>query len=173
MLRLSLFIIFMLLLGVYNAKAQYDTDVVEPTIEANGTNNWYIELGGAALLWSANYEKYLFQNYNKSVTWTGRIGFGFSPIENKLLNSVEIQKNAVTMPFTTSLIFGKRKEKLEIGAGYSLSTTNFTEREVFPTALLGFRVIDNNKVLLRVAYTPVFRNEDFINWFGVSLGRNF
>jgi hypothetical protein len=115
----------------------------------------------------------LFQNYNKSITWTGRIGFGYSPFENKLLNSVEIKNNSITMPFTTSLIFGKRKEKLEIGAGYSLLATSITERDVFPTGVLGFRVIDNNKVLLRVAYTPIFRNQELINWFGVALGRNF
>ena len=90
---------------------------------------------------------------------------------NEVLSYLE--KNSVAMPFTTSLVLGKRKEKLEIGAGYTLATKNFLEREVFPTAALGFRVIDNNGTLLRIVYTPHYRDDKVINWFGVSLGRNF
>lgn len=152
--------------------AQYD-DEVQPYKEPQGRNNWYIEAGGAALLWSANYEKYLYQNRTKSLTWTGRIGFGFCPIEYKLLNSVYLEKNSVAMPFTSSLVFGKGKEKLELGAGYTLATKNFLERQVFPTFIAGFKVIDNNGTLLRINYAPHYRDEQFINWFGVSLGRNF
>jgi hypothetical protein len=172
MLRLKFIIFILLYWGVNNLQAQYDDEVI-PYVEPTGTSNWFLELGGAALLWSANYEKYLYRNYNRSVTWTGRIGFGYCPIEYRLLNSVYLDKNSVAMPFTTSIVLGKGKEKLEFGAGYTLATKNFIEREVFPTIIAGFRVIDNNKVLLKIAYTPHFRDEKLVNWMGVSLGRNF
>jgi hypothetical protein len=34
-------------------------------------------------------------------------------------------------------------------------------------------VVDNNGTLLRIVYTPHYRDDKVINWFGVSLGRNF
>jgi hypothetical protein len=173
MLRLKFIILLLFIISINNLQAQYNDDFVEPYVEPKGTNNWFVELGGAALFWSANYEKYLFQNQAKSLTWTGRVGFGFCPLDYRLLNSVYLEKNSVAMPFTTSLVLGKRKEKLEIGAGYTLATKNFIEREVFPTAALGFRVVDNNGTLLRIVYTPHYRDDKVINWFGVSLGRNF
>jgi hypothetical protein len=172
MLRLKFTIFILFFWGVNNLQAQTDEEVI-PYVEPRGTSNWFIEFGGAALLWSANYEKYLYRNYNHSFTLTGRIGFGYCPIEYRLLNSVYLDQNSVAMPFTSSIVLGKGKEKLEIGAGYTLATKNFIDRDVFPTAIFGFRVVDNNKALLKIAYTPFFRDEKFINWFGASLGRNF
>jgi hypothetical protein len=172
MLRYIILILVCCLVFNKSTYAQYD-DEVQAYKEPLGKNNWFIELGGAALLWSANYEKYLSQNRTKSVTWIGRIGFGFNPLEFRLLNSVYLERNSIAMPFTSSLVLGKGKEKLEIGAGYTLATKNFLERETFPTLVAGFRVVDTNGTLLRIAYTPHYRNSEFINWFGVSLGRNF
>lgn len=172
MLRLKFTIFILLFFGINNLFAQENEEVI-PYVEPTGTSNWFVEFGGAALLWSANYEKYLYRNYNHSFTWTGRIGVGYCPIEYRLLNSIYLDQNAVTMPFTSSIVLGKGKEKLEFGAGYTLATKNFIEREVFPTIIAGFRVIDNNKVLLKIAYTPHIRDNKFVNWVGVSLGRNF
>jgi len=173
MLSLKRIFLLLFIINVSNLSAQYTEDEVQPYVEPTGMNIWFIELGGSALLWSINYEKYLFRNYNRNVLISGRIGIGYSPINYRLLNSVYLDEGSVAMPFSVSLVLGKGKEKLEFGTGYTLATKNFTEREIFPTFLAGFRVIDNNKTLLKILYTPHYRNETLINWFGVSLGRNF
>lgn len=172
MLRLKFIICIFFLFQCSFIMAQYD-DEVETYIEPKGNNCWFIELGGSALFWSFNYEKYLYRNYNKSFTWTGRVGIGYSPINYRLLNSVYLDNGSITMPFNTSMVYGKGKEKLELGLGYTLATKNLVEREIFPTLLAGFRVVDNNGTLLKILYTPHYRNEKYVNWFGVSLGRNF
>jgi hypothetical protein len=93
MLRLKFTIFILFFWGVNNLQAQTDEEVI-PYVEPKGTSNWFLEFGGAALFWSANYEKYLYRNYNHSFTITGRIGFGYCPIEYRLLNSVYLDQNS-------------------------------------------------------------------------------
>jgi hypothetical protein len=141
--------------------------------EPDGTNNWYVELGGAALLYSVNYEKILYKSTN--LGWVGRVGGAYGFIEGWVLNSAYVNKNAVYAPFTTAILLGNknRKEKLEIGGGFTLINKGSFSREMIPTAVIGFRVLETNKVCFRISYTPFIRNGQYQNWLGVSLGRNF
>ncbi|TAE88800.1 MAG: hypothetical protein EAY81_02725 [Bacteroidetes bacterium] len=141
--------------------------------EPTGTNNWYVELGGAALLYSLNYEKILYKSTN--LGFVGRVGVAYGFSDGWFLNTVKLDNGAVYAPFTTSLLLGnrERKEKLELGFGFTLINTGITSREIIPTAVLGFRVIETNKVCFRISYTPFIRNNDYQGWFGVSIGRNF
>ncbi len=141
--------------------------------EPTGTNNWYVELGGAALLYSLNYEKILYKSTN--LGFVGRVGAAYGFADGWFLNTVKLDKGAVYAPFTASMLLGnrERKEKLEVGFGFTLINTGPTSREIIPTAVLGFRVIETNKVCFRISYTPFIRNNEYQGWFGVSFGRNF
>ncbi len=158
--------ICLLLLGIFEANAQEER-YVEPT----GLNNWFVELGGTAFLYSLNYEKVLYRN--SSWGWTGRVGIAWNFTNYKLLNKVDLEPNMILTPFTTSVLYGKRKEKLELGGGFTLINKGVTDREVIPTAIIGFRVVETNKVFFRIAYTPFIRNREYTHWYGVSIGRNF
>ena len=67
----------------------------------------------------------------------------------------------------------ERKEKIELGIGFTLINKSVNEREIVPTAVIGFRVIETNKVCFRMSYTPFIRDGKYESWFGVSIGRNF
>ncbi len=167
-MKQSTIILIILILFIVKTHAQNEN--YKPP---QGLNNWYVEFGGAGLFYSINYEKYLFRNNNENLTWLGRVGFGYNPIEGTLLNKIYLDKSSFMFPFATSLLIGAGKEKIEIGAGYTLLNKNFGENEAIPTGILGFRVMEKNSVCFRVSYTPLLRNNQLIQWFGVSLGKNF
>ncbi|MBC7382153.1 MAG: hypothetical protein H7296_04065 [Bacteroidia bacterium] len=164
--------LFFLLILSLNLQAQ-EENYTPP----QGLNNWYVELGGAALLYSVNYEKYLYRNQKENFTWLGRIGIGFNPIdfpaEHKLLNKVELLSNSFMVPFTTTILKGAGKEKLEFGAGFTMITKNFLDREIVPNLVFGLRVMETNRVCFRITYIPLYKNNEIIHWVGVSIGRNF
>ena len=146
----------------------------KPYKEPNGLNNWYLELVGAGYLYSINYEKILYRSEN--IGWVGRVGLGFTPTNVKLFNTITLDKNTFMTPFTTSILLGssERKEKIEIGGGFTMFSQGITKRTVGYTWVLGFRVIEINKVVFRASYTPTIASDGkFYNWFGISLGRNF
>jgi len=140
--------------------------------EPTGTNNWYVELGGAAFVYSLNYEKVLYKK--NSFGWTGRVGFAVGYKSGYFLNQVWIDGGAVYAPFSSSVLLGsrKRKEKIELGLGFTLVAQNGSQ-ETVPTAVIGIKVIETNKICFRIGYTPFIRDGDYYNWFGVSIGRNF
>ncbi len=134
-------------------------------------NNWYVELGGASMFYSFNYEKFLFKTEYTALV--GRVGIGYNPLDYTFLNKVYLDRSTMMVPFTSQFLFGKGKEKFEVGVGFTLLAKSLNEREIVPTGVLGFRVVDTNKILLRISYTPFFRDGRYVDWFGVSLGRNF
>ena len=138
-----------------------------------GLTNIYLELGGAGLFYSLNYEKYLVRSRSGKLAWTGRVGAGFNPIDYRLLNKVYLEQNSFMFPFSTSMLYGRAKEQLELGGGFTMLTRNFTRNEVFMILAAGVRVMESNKVCFRFTYTPHIRMGAWIDWFGVSLGRNF
>jgi len=148
-------------------KAQDEKPYVEPT----GLNNWYFEIGGSGLFYSFNYEKVLFKSEYTALY--GRVGFGYNLLDYTFLNKVTLDHNTVMVPFTSSFTFGKGKEKFEVGGGFTMLAKNISDREIVPTFVLGFRVIETNKTCFRITYTPFIRGDKYVDWFGVSIGRNF
>jgi len=160
-------LILCLLLGVKNLNAQ------ETYRDPGGLNNWYVELGGSALFYSLNYEKYLYKSNSERLTVVGRVGAAYNPGDYKFLNLTFIDRSSFIFPFTSTLFWGSGKEKLEFGGGFAMLTKNFKEREVVPCIVAGLRVIETNRVCFRISYTPYLRDGNFNSWFGVSLGKNF
>lgn len=78
-------------------------------------NAIYGEIGGHALVWSLNYERIF---YDKGVfAFTGRSGIGFTNLYK--------QTNAWFLPFSASLLIGKRSSKFELTGGYTLAKGKF------------------------------------------------
>jgi len=166
-------ILFILFFVSSSILAQDDNYASDNYVAPQGLNNWYVEFGGAGLFYSINYEKYLFLNNNENITWLGRVGLGFNPIEGKLLNKIYLEQGTLMFPFATSFLFGSNKEKLELGFGYTLLSKSNAPNEIIPTGILGFRVMERNGVCFRISYTPHIREGVYVNWFGLSLGKNF
>ena len=161
-------VLFLFCIGIKQANAQE-----ENYHEPGGNSNWYVELGGNALLYSINYEKHLKRSNDYRYTLTGRVGASFNPLDYRFLNKVDLIPNSFIFPFSSTVFMGGGKEKIEAGAGFTLLTKNFSDKEILVTFTAGFRVIEMNKVCFRVAYTPFIREGEFVSWFGVSLGRKF
>jgi hypothetical protein len=138
-----------------------------------GTNNWYVELGGPAIFYSLNYEKYLYRTFDEQYTWAAHVGLGYNPINFDILNAVYLERNLWMAPFSTSILKGAGKEKLEIGGGFTLLTRDFGNNEVIPHALIGLRVMESNRVCFRLNYMPFWQNGTVTHWLGISLGKNF
>lgn len=144
-----------------------------PYREPDGLSNWYVELGGSAGLYSLNFEQVLYRSTR--LGWVGRVGASYSFIGGNFLGKVDLTRGEVVAPFTTSLLLGsrERKEKIEFGLGFNLLNKPSGNREIFPTAAIGFRVVETNKVCFRILYTPFIRGGSYVHWYGVSIGRNF
>jgi hypothetical protein len=113
----------------------------KPYREPDGLNNWYVELGGAAFLYSLNYEKILYKS--TSLGWVGRVGVSYSFSDGRLLNKIDMDKGAVLAPFTTSFLLGsrERKEKIELGIGFTLINKSVFW---FPATAIRTEVLKNN-----------------------------
>ncbi len=145
----------------------------EAYVAPQGLNNWYVELGGSALFYSLNYEKYLYRTYSDKYTYTARIGGAYTPFNNDILARVYIEKGTFMVPFSMSVLKGTNKEKLEIGAGFTLETKDFSKRQILPHAIIGLRVMETNRVCFRLSYAPIYRDNGVIHWIGIAIGKNF
>jgi hypothetical protein len=157
---------FLLSLSFFMASAQE-----KPYREPTGLNNWYIEIGGNSLFYSGNYEKVLVKTERWG--WVGRVGLGYNPNDYTLLNKIDLKGGTFLAPFHSSVLYGPNKEKIELGIGFTMVGESVTNRDIVPTAVLGFRVVETNKVCFRFNYAPFIRNGVYTDWFGVSIGRNF
>lgn len=158
-----------LLLAFCNSVAAQEPDYRAP----QGTHNWFVELGGPAFFYSINYEKYLFKSFDEQYTWTAHVGLGYSPINFNILNAVLVERNTVMAPFSTTILKGAGKEKLEIGGGFALFSKGFSENEIVPHAVIGLRVMESNKICFRLNYMPFLQAGSISHWIGISLGKNF
>lgn len=145
----------------------------EDYVAPKGLNNWYIEAGGAAQFYSFNYEKYLFRTYNDKYTWTARVGAGYTPFNFDILNTVYIERNTFMFPFSSSLLIGSGREKLEVGGGFTMFSQGFYTNNLIPHAVIGLRVMESNNICFRLNYAPFYSDGSVTHWVGVSLGKNF
>jgi hypothetical protein len=150
-------------------------------------NNFYLELGGSAYYYSANYELLLVKS--SATALFGRIGLEYLPIRDA--------DRMIHFPLAANLTIGKKRSKLEIGMG-ALFRLDFSPNNVggegyyltdpptriFMAPFLGWRWHSKpneygEQFLLRVGFTPllgmnVFTNTPFmVPWGGVSIGRTW
>ena len=147
------------------------------SIAQPGNSSIFIEVGGAAGLWSINYDASVFE-FNRNAQLQTRIGLGlFSEFKND-------QYADVFCPITISVLLGNDEHFVEVGVGQTIS--NYSHRdwnnetgfgrttEILTNLNLAYRFQSlQSRFLLRIAYTPFIILDSqipFQHWFGLSLG---
>lgn len=135
-------------------------------------NSIYLELRGSALLYSINYDR-VFYNRNRSVGVAFRLGV------SRFLGTNVI-------PFSTSVLLGKRTVKMEAGMsicsmvddGYKANPNNNVD--FYGGLIIGLRYqrLYREGILLRLNYIPLyhigtFENNEIIQGIAISVGYNF
>lgn len=149
---------------------QKDSTKSDSTIKAQ---NVYLEVGGAGLAISANYDARFKKERNG---WGYRVGVGFFTAGG---NTVE------TIPFQINYLIGEHAHMLELGAGTtflnSVGTNVGTSKFEFDkvtgfigTATIGYRFQPEHKgINVRIAFVPILYDEGLIPAGGISIGYTF
>lgn len=150
-------------------------------------NNFYLELGGSAYYYSANFEKLIVKS--SATALFARIGLEYIPIRDA--------DRMVHLPLAANLLLGKKRGKLEVGFG-ALFRLDFSPNNIggdgyyltspptriFMAPVLGYRWHSKpneygEQFMLRFTFTPllgmnVFSNTPFfVPWAGISIGRTW
>lgn len=180
--HLTLFLLILFAL-VPTAKAQY----MEPT------QSFFLELGGAGLIYSVNYD-FRFDKGNLQ-SWGMRVGAG--GFARGLQAESESSYGFVTVPVQLTRLFGRNEHYFELGGGatfiYSryyfedaLNPTRVTKDLEFfldtgdtpsfmGTLTFGYRMVPQNGGLTyRANLSPMFNNNGFLPLFiGIGAGYAF
>ena len=173
--------LLIILLAVHPLSAQKDSSTFHPK------NVIFGEAGGNALGYSINYGR-IFWGEKMSACMI-RAGFGFLPYA---------EGNEYQVPVEASLLIGKKRHFLELGAGLSIFShvifphispggqsmdiTTYTKRinGVNGCARIGycFMPLYRNNLMFRVAFTPLFTDgyyeyREIKPWAGASIGWAF
>jgi len=134
--------------------------------------NFFVELGGPGLLFSANYDT---RFSNKRDGFGARIGAGYIAVSDNSLFTLPIQGN---------VLLGKKGKYFEIGLGATFISTKGDDNDfisfedassVIGTMTFGYRYqpVDGG-FNFRGGLTPVFDSHNFVPYFaGISLGYTF
>jgi hypothetical protein len=144
-----------------------------PVLMAQAQNAAYFELGGSAIIPTANYERRLSEH------WFGRIGLALV-----VASSSDDTDTTVAIPLTASWVSRPASNHhLELGGGVTivggdsqdLYDWSGDDEEQFSTAFVsgiaGYRYQKpDGGFLFRAVFTPVAGGGDFLPWAGFSFG---
>lgn len=142
---------------------------------SSARNTIYAELLGPGLLYSLNYDRMMTENLS------GRIGFSMLNLDAGKPGEPS-KVNVTTIPVTLNYLYGKRNHKLELSGGLVFITASQKFDGVssiegsgsLATAGLAYRYHPVNGGLnFRLGVSPIFDNNMFLTWGGVSLGYSF
>jgi hypothetical protein len=186
MSRFAWTVVIALVLSPAAVLAQYAPPSAAPGVDGprNAVNGLYLELGGAAAVYSVNYERFLQDDFAL------RVGFGYLSVSGGASDGSSTTTATVSMltiPVTASFV-GLRSgsHALELGGGaviarFSGTASNSSGSEAFGsasgvvgTAIVGYRYAPlNGGMNFRIAYTPMFGEGGLFNWGGVAIGTVF
>jgi len=87
--------------------------------QSTAKNSLYLELGGAAGLYSINYERMISEGSNVDIN--ARIGFAVVPFRDReVLVDWDIDNIAYAFPIGVNFVFGDKKNHFETGLAYSI-----------------------------------------------------
>jgi hypothetical protein len=160
----------------FNAKAQTAKVSKTDSAQVHRAQNVFVEVGGAGLFFSANYDTRFSQQRDGL---GGRLGLGWWHAVNTTF---------VTVPFQLNYLLGGKSHFFEAGAGATymhLSNTYFgnpiigndpkvVNSTVVTTTTIGYRYQPFNGGLnLRVSFNPSLLEGIFVPNFGLSAGYTF
>lgn len=131
----------------------------------------FFEAGGSGGVYSFNYESKLLPwsvGNRPQVMWN--VGFEVVPIGHRAV---------LTFPVSVHLLFGKTKNKFEIGTGQFLALSILDKQSgtIRGNFHIGYRhQVEGKKIYWKIAYTPMYSyayNFQWENWFGFGIGYRF
>jgi hypothetical protein len=134
--------------------------------EIKRAQNFFVEIGGQGLLFTANYDT-RFKKARNGLG--GRVGIGYFAADGD---------NITTVPLSLNYLLGKDKHLFEIGLGATFGNATLfgsNENNVFGTMSFTYRVqpVDSG-FSFRAGLTPIFSGDFFIPYFGgLSIGYSF
>ena len=154
-------------------------------------NAFYLELMGAGLLYSLNYERALIKT--KLVSVHVRVGANLSYHQEDKPDSSFASISTKVFPDSSNLFrYGNRfllphyiplslastfgeVNKIELGMGFSYNPVGSAGRDSFIFGEIGYRREDEKNVLFRLTFTPILEmnTNDFSPYVGISLGKRF
>ena len=146
-----------------------------------GRTQFYAELGGAGILFSANIDTRFAQS---SLGWGARIGLGFVTADELIGNYNYELRSVVTLPAQINYIFGKgdSPHTFEVGAGITyvgkkLEIFNFYDNKssnLFGSASFMYRRQPlKGGFTWRVGFTPLIAKGYIQPSGGISVGYSF
>lgn len=164
-----------------------EQDVVQAKHERTAMNSINLELGGNALLYSLNYERFLGDEMSVRV---GAMFMSVSATASSGTSTASANVSWFSAPLTMSYLgIGSPNHKLELGAGAVLmylsangSTFDWSGSAkgflVAPTAIVGYRYVPTDGGFnFRAGFTPLFISaggkSTFLPWAGIAAGYGF
>jgi hypothetical protein len=147
--------------------------VADTAAHVNKAKAIYLEVGGAGLAISGNYDSRFHDERNG---WGYRVGLGFFSSGGNTVFTVPFQINYLTGEHSMHIEFGAGTTFLN-STGTNIGTSKFEFDKVtgfIATATIGFRFQPEHKGLnFRLAFVPILYDEGVVPAGGVSIGYTF
>jgi hypothetical protein len=135
-------------------------------------NTFFVELGGNALIYSLNYERFFTPKLGV------RVGGMYLRADDDAGESVDVG----LVPVMATYLLGPGNGHFEIGGGLGLATASIDDvdlgddraSEIYGTATFGYRYQKpTGGVIFRAGFTPIIASGTIVPWAGVSVGYAF
>ena len=136
-------------------------------------NTFFVELGGNALAYSLNYERFFTPKAGV------RVGGMYLRGES---DGDDVSVGVALFPVMGTYLLGQGNSHFEVGAGVGIATAalddvgddDWGDSAVYGTATFGYRYQKpEGGVMFRAGFTPVFADGSLLPWVGVSVGYAF
>jgi hypothetical protein len=137
------------------------------------SNTFFVELGGNAVAYSLNYERFFTPRLGV------RVGGMYLQADDDGGNRVGVG----LFPVMATYLLGQGNSHFETGAGIGLATAGASSTDigddwegstVYGTATFGYRYQKpEGGVIFRAGFTPIIASGNIIPWAGVSVGYAF
>lgn len=137
------------------------------------SNTFFVELGGNALVYSLNYERF----------FTPKIGIRVGGMYLQADDDAGTEVGVGLFPVMATYLLGEGNSHFEAGAGIGIATAgvsdadldeDFGDSAVYGTATFGYRYQKpEGGVMFRVGFTPVVASGNVFPWVGASVGYAF
>jgi hypothetical protein len=146
--------------------------------ERTAQNSVYVELLGNGLLYSLNYDRMLNENFSV------RVGLMYFSVKAQA-EADTASANVMLFPILANYLIGPGNHKLEIGAGPLIlyasakadiggDSASASGVALAGTAVFGYRYVPKDGgFTFRAGFTPVFSQNGFAPWLGLSFGYVF
>lgn len=137
------------------------------------SNTFFVELGGNAVVYSLNYERF----------FTPKVAIRVGGMYLQADDDNGTQVGVGLFPVMATYLLGQGNSHFETGAGIGIATAGVSDTDigedwgdsaVYGTATLGYRYQKpEGGVIFRAGFTPLYADGNLIPWVGLSVGYAF